>query len=107
MTKRKVLLLGVVGIILLAIGFVSRPASDHRSLNAMAVSAQTSFETGDLWSQIAVFGGGMVLFCLVLLQVAITLFYPAVRDQRRRMFPQMPDEPIFEALLIKEWKKRA
>ena len=105
MTKRKVLLSGVVGFILLAIGLVSRPASDQTNLDEMAVSAQTSFKTRDLWSQIAVFGGGLIMFCLVLLPITTTVFYPDLRDQRRRMFPQMPDEQIFEALLIKDWKK--
>lgn len=91
MTKRKVLIAAVAAFILMAAGIIAGKVNETVPLEA--------------WAQIVFFCGALILFCLVFLPIVTTLYYPTSRDERRRRYPQMPDEELFEMLMIKDWKK--
>lgn len=105
MTRVKVLLSAVVGLILIAAGSISTMMIDVRSKGCSAPLANVDCQALDVVSQAFFLTGGMVLFVLVFFPIIVTLIYPDSRDERRRLYPQVPDEAIFEALVIKDWKK--
>ena len=104
MTRKKVLISAVVGLILIVTGIISARGNDIEDKYSLTPVGKLNFETLDLLSQLVFFLGLMIFFSLVFLPIMTTLFYPALREERRRKYPQMPDEGILELLLIKDWK---
>ena len=105
MTRRTVLFSTIATFILMGMGLLFRQLIDVSGESCQKSIEKLRCGTFDTVSQVLVLLGAVVLFLVVILPIVTTLTYPALRDERRRRYPQMPDEALFEILLIKDWKK--